>query len=79
MHDGTQLVCVYIHIIIKYVVLNSRDWSEIVWLPEILRLKLLCVLLNFMLPYRTACPYDLGVVVSFGYLLPSRLIRWFPR
>ena len=27
--------------IIKYVsILNSRDWSEIVWLPEILRFKI---------------------------------------
>ena len=32
-----------------------------------------------MFPCRTVCPYDVGVVVSFGYLLPSRLIRWFPR
>ncbi|XP_065919407.1 methionyl-tRNA formyltransferase, mitochondrial-like [Dysidea avara] len=25
------------------------------------------------------CHYDVGVVVSFGYLLPHKIIKWFPR
>ena len=34
-------ICVYIYIIsLSTIVLNSRDWSEIVWLPEILRFKI---------------------------------------
>lgn len=24
------------------------------------------------------CPYDLGVVVSFGHLIPSQIIKAFP-
>ena len=42
-------------------------------------LPYVCILYNLVLPCRTACPYDLGVIVSFGYLLSSRLVRWFPR
>ena len=30
----------YYHISLSTLVLNSRDWSEIVWLPEILRFKI---------------------------------------
>ena len=37
----TLYIYVYIiHISLSTIVLNSRDWSEIVWLPEILRFKI---------------------------------------
>ena len=31
-------------------------------------------------PYcSTTCPFDVGVVVSFGHMIPTSLIKWFPR
>ena len=33
-------ICMYAHISLSTLVLNSRDWSEIVWLPEISRFKI---------------------------------------
>ena len=33
-------IAIYIYISLSTLVLNSRDWSEIVWLPEISRFKI---------------------------------------
>ena len=45
--------------------------------------KCLAVCLNTTLLYRsycsTTCPFDVGVVVSFGHMIPTSLIKWFPR
>ena len=33
--SGVYTVCLCVNISLSTIVLNSRDWSEIVWLPEI--------------------------------------------
>ena len=33
-------IYIYIYILLSTIVLNIRDWSEIIWLPEISRFKI---------------------------------------
>ena len=37
---GHTYIYIYIYISLSTIVLNSRDWSEIVWLPKISRFKI---------------------------------------
>ena len=39
-YTSIMLTIQYIYISLSTLVLNSRDWSEIVWLPEISRFKI---------------------------------------